>query len=148
MKIFIKTGLLFTSCLFVLAFLLIMPLNAQTSDSPINTTDNQVLPTNTSDNQMLGKLESIAQEGGYITDTETASIPRIVGLIINTLTSILGVIFVILMVAAGFTWMTSSGNEEQIKKATGTIKSATIGLVLTLSAWAIWRFIFDRLIVG
>jgi ABC-type nickel/cobalt efflux system permease component RcnA len=52
------------------------------------------------------------------------------------------------MVIAGFTWMTSSGNEEKIKKATATIKAATIGLILTLSAWAIWKFIFERLVLG
>jgi len=138
MKIILKTTLFLISTAFLLSFLLTTPLNAQTSD----------VTTDTSDNQMLDKLQGIAQDGGYITDTETASAPRVVGLIINAFTSILGVIFVILMVVAGFTWMTSSGNEEKIKKATATIKSAAIGLVLTLSAWAIWKFIFDRLIVG
>lgn len=121
--------------LFLLSFLYFSPLYAQDSGS-----------TQTSDNQMLNKLETIAKDGGYATGSEAASAPKVVGQVINAFTSILGIIFVILIVVAGFTWMTSSGNEEKIKKATATIKSATIGLVLTLSAWVIWRFIFDRLI--
>ena len=138
MKNFLKITFSIIACLFLFSFLIITPLQAQTSD----------VSTSASDNQMLDRLQNIAQEGGYVTDEQTASAPRIVGLIIRAFTSILGVIFVILMVIAGFTWMTSSGNEEKIKKATATIKAATIGLILTLSAWAIWKFIFERLIVG
>ena len=138
MKIFLKITFSIITCLFLFFFLITAPLKAQTSD----------VPTGTSDNQMMNKLENIAHEGGYVTDDQTASAPRIVGLMIRAFTSILGVIFVILIVIAGFNWMTSSGNEEKITKAKETIKAAVIGLVFTLSAWAIWKFIFERLIVG
>jgi len=149
MKIIKKNAIFLVSALFLLSFLIILPLKALPEDppsspsTPINT--NNQAPAS---NPMLGKIEKIAKDGGYVVDREQASVPRIVGLVINTFTSILGVIFVILIVMAGFTWMTSAGNEEKIKKAGATIKSATFGLVLTLSAWIIWKFIFDNLIKG
>jgi hypothetical protein len=44
--------------------------------------------------------------------------------------------------------MTSQGNEEKIKKSKDTLKASIIGLIVTLSAWTIWNFIFENLILG
>lgn len=65
--------------------------------------------------------------------------------IIKVALGFLALIFVVLMVMAGFQWMTSGGNEEQAKKAMGTIKTAVIGLVIVLAAYAITYFIFTYL---
>lgn len=100
------------------------------------------------DSRILNRMKNIANQGGYATDRENASAPRIVGLIINALLSITGIIFIILTVFAGFNWMTSEGNEEKIKKSKDTLKASIIGLIVTLSAWTIWNFIFQNLILG
>ncbi len=102
----------------------------------------------TPDSRVLTTMERIAGGGGYVTDPTTASAPRIVGLIINALLSITGIIFIILTVFAGYNWMTSEGNEEKIKKSIATLRAAILGLIITLSAWTLWNFIFDRLILG
>jgi hypothetical protein len=65
--------------------------------------------------------------------------------IIQVLLSLLGVIFLVLIIIAGFKWMTAAGNEEQIKKAQASMKSAIIGLVLILAAYAITYFVFNYL---
>ncbi|MDI3496159.1 MAG: Type secretion system pilin [Patescibacteria group bacterium] len=98
-------------------------------------------------NHLLNRMENIAKKSGYSTDENTTSIPRIVGLVINALLSLTGLIFIFLTVIAGFRWMTSGGNPETVKKATGSLTSAVIGLILTLSAWTIWNFIFVNLIL-
>ena len=100
------------------------------------------------DSRILSTVERVAEGGGYVTDPATASAPRIVGLIINALLSITGIIFIILTVFAGYNWMTSEGNDEKIKKSIATLRAAILGLIITLSAWTIWNFIFDRLILG
>ena len=65
--------------------------------------------------------------------------------IIKTALGFLALIFIVLIIIAGFRWMTSAGNEEQTKKAMGTIKTAIIGLVIVLAAYAITYFIFTYL---
>lgn len=100
-----------------------------------------------SNSRIMGRLKSVAGQGGFVTDG-SMSVGRIVGLVINAFVSILGIIFVVLIVSSGYTWMTSEGNDEKIKKATATIKASIIGLVITLSSWAIWNFIFKRLVLG
>ena len=67
---------------------------------------------------------------------------EIIGNLIGTTLSIIGVIFFILMVYAGFKWMTARGNEEGVKEAQKTIIAAIIGLVVVLSAYAITNFVF------
>lgn len=98
-------------------------------------------------NHILDRMESIAKKGGHSTNENNASVPRIVGLIINALLSVTGLIFIFLTVIAGFRWMTSQGNEETVKKATKSLTAAVIGLIITLSAWTIWNFIFVNLIL-
>ena len=103
-------------------------------------------PPSGANNRIMDRLKSVAGEGGYVVEGGT-SLPEVVGVIINAFISLLGIIFVVLIVSAGFTWMTSEGNEKKIKKATATIKASVIGLIITLSAWSLWNFIFMRLIL-
>ncbi len=72
--------------------------------------------------------------------------PRvIIGRIIQVALSFLGVIALILIMYAGFLWMTSNGDEDKISKAKQILKNAVIGLVIILSSWAITTFILTRL---
>ncbi len=89
---------------------------------------------------ILDKVHQVGGTGGYTQAGET-SLAETLGLIVNTALSLLGVVFIILMVYGGFQWMTAGGNEEQVKKAQGRIKNAIIGLVITIAAYAIWLLI-------
>mgnify|MGYP006883579264 FL=1 len=64
-----------------------------------------------------------------------------VGQIISILLSFVGVLFFILMIYAGILWMTAQGNEQQVSKAKNLLINATIGLIITLAAYAITSFI-------
>lgn len=70
---------------------------------------------------------------------------QLVASIIKIALSFLGIIFLVLIIIAGFNWMTAGGNEEQIKSAQSRIKNAVIGLVIVLMAYAITYFIFKYL---
>ena len=79
----------------------------------------------------------------------SATDPRaIVANIIRVALGLLGIIVLILMIYAGFLWMTSAGNDEQIGKAKQILKNATIGLAIILLAYAIVAFIFNMLGLG
>ncbi len=72
----------------------------------------------------------------------------IIANIIKVALSLLGIILVVLIMYAGFLWMTAGGNEEQITKSKAMLKNAVIGLAIILSAYSIVWFIFRMLGVG
>ncbi len=62
------------------------------------------------------------------------------GGILNAFLSVFGVVFLGLMVYGGYKWMIAQGREEEITKAKNIIKSAIIGLGISLIAYAITYF--------
>ena len=75
----------------------------------------------------------------------TTPLPQAIGRIINIILSVLGLIATILIIIAGFQWMTSAGNEEKIAAAKKLMMAAIIGLVITLLAYAISNFVIGKL---
>ncbi|MBU1038930.1 Ig-like domain-containing protein [Patescibacteria group bacterium] len=65
--------------------------------------------------------------------------------IINIFLGVLGIIAVVLIIYAGYIWLTSQGNEEKITQAKKILSSAVIGLVIILASFGIATFIFNRL---
>ena len=64
-----------------------------------------------------------------------------VGIIIGSLLSFIGVLFMILIIYGGLLWMTARGNEQQVEKAKKLIIQSIIGLIIVLSAYAITNLI-------
>jgi len=75
----------------------------------------------------------------------STDIRTIIANIIRAALGLLGIIVVVLMIYAGYLWMTAGGNEEQIAQAKKVLRNAVIGLVVILSAYAIVAFIFRML---
>lgn len=82
-------------------------------------------------------LADVKKRTGYSDE----DIGAISGRVINTALTIVGVVFLLLMVYAGYLWMTAQGEESKIDKAQNIIKGTVIGLVLVLSAYAITIFV-------
>jgi hypothetical protein len=78
-------------------------------------------------------------------EVETRSIEQIIGGVIKAVLGISGVVFVILIVYAGFMWMTDLGNADRVKKAKSILSQATIGLIICLAAYAITVFVVTKL---
>ena len=64
----------------------------------------------------------------------------VAGKIIQWALGFLGLIFLVLIIVAGFKWMTSGGNEDEVKKAQALMKNAVIGLIIILAAWSLTYF--------
>ncbi len=72
--------------------------------------------------------------------------PRIIVVrVINSALGLLGIIATVLILYAGFMWMTAGGNDEQVGKARKILIQAVIGLAIILSAWAITNFVLSNL---
>ena len=73
--------------------------------------------------------------------------PRIiVAKIIRIFLGFLGIIAVILIVYAGWLYMTAEGEEDKTEKAKKILKGAIIGLIICLASFAIASFILNKLI--
>ncbi len=65
--------------------------------------------------------------------------------IVSAFLGLLGIIALILIIYAGFKWMTSGGNEEKVTKARETLQAAIIGLLIILASYGIALFWFTIL---
>lgn len=99
------------------------------------------------DSTLLSGQEGFQQDevqavfGNDTPDDLRVTIVRIVMIVL----SFLGIIFVVLIIFAGFKYMTAAGNEDKVKDAIKQITNATIGLVIILAAWSISYYILTAI---
>ncbi len=65
--------------------------------------------------------------------------------IIRFFLGLLGLIFLVLTIFAGFLWMTSAGNEDKVKKAQQILMGSIIGVAIILGSYAITEFVLVNL---
>jgi len=83
---------------------------------------------------------------GHLTDKGImVKLPSIIGSVLGAVLSLLGVVFMVLIIYGGFTWMFARGNDQAVTKAKGIIETAIIGLVIVISAYGITTFIAENL---
>ena len=97
------------------------------------------------DSAPLAELKSIREETGYAEANEY-TISLIAGYVVNGVLSLLSIIFISLMIYAGYNWMTAGGDETKLTQAKNTIRRAIIGLVILVSTMAIYNFVLINLI--
>ena len=97
------------------------------------------------DNYGLDK--TVEQTGGLLPKNIAgkSSPAEVVGTIVSVALSFIGIVFFLLVLYAGFTWMTAMGNSEKVTNAKEMLEAAAIGLLLVLASYAIARFVFTNL---
>ena len=90
-------------------------------------------------------------QGGLDVVGETTGLgsedPRIIAArLIRTSITFLGVIAVVIVLYAGFVWMTAAGDEEKVTKAKKILISGGIGLMIILMSWSITTFVISSLL--
>lgn len=88
-------------------------------------------------------LDDIQQEAQL--PDKFKSIPETVDLIFSTVIVFSGVVFMLMLLFGGVTYLVSAGNEEGTARAKKIMINAMIGLVITLAAWAVGKFILITL---
>ncbi|HEX9679216.1 MAG TPA: hypothetical protein VGA08_01200, partial [Candidatus Saccharimonadales bacterium] len=89
------------------------------------------------------QLQPIEKVFGGASET---SLAETIAKVIRAVLGLLGVIFIALIIYAGFMWLTSAGNEDRIKKAKMIIVAAIIGVAIILFAFIITNFVFNTLL--
>lgn len=90
-------------------------------------------------------LAETAKDTGLTDGIFANGITSGIGIIIAAILSLLGVIFLALIIYAGITWMTSGGDETKVEKAQKIITQSVIGLIIVLAAYAISVFVINIL---
>ncbi|OGF34878.1 hypothetical protein A2482_04925 [Candidatus Falkowbacteria bacterium RIFOXYC2_FULL_48_21] len=90
-------------------------------------------------NDVNQNLEQVAAE----TPLQNAGLITIVGRVIKIFIGILGVIALIIVLYAGFIYMTSGGDQEKVMTAKKWLINGVIGLAIIFSAYSITVFIFN-----
>lgn len=92
------------------------------------------------------KVDNAAIKANYSSGTNETTFAGNVGFLIQAVLSVLGVVFLVLMVYAGYLWMTARGEEEQINKAHEIIIAAVIGMIIVVAAYSITTFVVPRIL--
>lgn len=87
----------------------------------------------------LGGLEETASKAGIA--QSPASPDAVAGVVVGQVISLVGIIFLVLMIYGGAMWMTAGGDEKKIDKARSIIGAALIGLLIVVGAYAITQFV-------
>jgi len=95
--------------------------------------------------QGINEAGNILTQTGQQAGAGSDDLVGILGNVVKTALTLVGMIFMILMVYAGYLWLMARGNEEEVKKAEGIIKTSVIGIVVVMSAYAITFFVVAKL---
>ena len=107
------------------------------------------LATSNEVNQLIkGNLKPIQDVYAPNQNVTPDTLPVMIAKIIRVVLGFLAIIFLILILYAGFMWMTSAGNEEKVTTAKKTMVAAIIGAAIVLAAYAITYFVMDKLLLA
>ena len=81
--------------------------------------------------------KGLSEFGRLLGLPENINFPVTAARIVRIGLSFVGIILLVLVLGAGFTWMTAGGDEEKIIKAKKTLVNAFVGLFLIFSAYSI-----------
>lgn len=96
------------------------------------------------DRDIRDQLDPIAEVYGQ--NPNDVDFAASVAQIINVALGFIGIIFIVLIIYAGFVWMTSGGNEDKISTAKKTIIAAVIGVVIIIVSYAFTNFVLVNLL--
>jgi hypothetical protein len=85
-----------------------------------------------------GTLNEVA---GQANIKSSSSLPLIIGNLVRIFIGLLGIIFLVLTVYAGFLYLTASGDEDKVKHAKETLQRGVIGIIIISVAYAIASFV-------
>ncbi len=94
---------------------------------------------------ILNEVNSIGSIAGFKPQNAQLGLPYQIGVLIRGIMGLLGVIFLILVVYAGYKWMLAHGEPGEVKTAQQLLLHSIIGLVITVSAYAISTFVINAI---
>lgn len=94
----------------------------------------------------IGDAENSLNQFTNRTGAPTNSLLEQTAIGIQTVLAVSGMIFFILALYGGITWMTAQGDEDRIRRGRNAIVAATIGLIVVIGAYGIASFVTGTLV--
>ncbi len=95
---------------------------------------------------LAGGLDKAAKMSGLAVEgADTPTLEYIIGKYVGMAVSFLGIIFMIVVLYGGITWLTSGGNPENVTKARNTLIHGAIGLLVTLMAYQVTHYVIEKI---
>lgn len=94
-------------------------------------------------------LNNIAKKSGFdvvMGTGEDFGLLYIISSVIYSGLALLGVVFLIIAIIAGYRWMMAGGNEETVARARKTLSRAAIGVLIVMGAYAITYYVVSNLL--
>ncbi len=88
---------------------------------------------------------NLKKVGAAAGNDDAVGLPEMIGNIINILLSIVGIYFVVIVIYAGWLYLSDSGDVVKVKKAKTLLGQAVIGIAIILSAYGISTFVIENL---
>jgi hypothetical protein len=104
-------------------------------------------PVGCSDSSKTSVCEGIGLAGtnnGCTEDANSPSVNSTVHAVITILSSVVGILSVIMIIVGGFRYVTSGGDSAKVGSAKSTILYAVVGLVIVAMAQVIVRFTINK----
>ena len=95
-----------------------------------------------------GFFSQVVIRGGFADPSRfgsTSGVVAIVASIVSVVLSLVGTVFIIMVIYGGFLWLTARGNKETTDKARKIITDAAIGAAIVIGAYIITYFIVESL---
>ena len=128
-----KRAILFALFLFCLIFIPII--------------DAQIVEAKSVEQAALDIFKETGVSSGFTDENDSApNVYQIIGIVVNIVLGFVGVIFLVLVIAGGFMWMTASGNEEKVKKGRDLALQSVIGLAIVLAAYLLTTFVVKQIL--
>lgn len=90
-------------------------------------------------NEIKGGVNSAAGSGGDPNDINTT-----ITAVINLLSSIVGILAVVMLIVGGFRYITSNGDSNKVGSAKNTVIYALIGVAIVALAQVIVQFVLNK----
>lgn len=101
---------------------------------------------NAASDTVSGLLDGAGKKALYDTSKNNiTNVPLLIGGVLKMFITLLGVIFLGLLIYAGYLWMTARGDATQADKSKTIMTQAVIGLLITVAAYAISYFVLYML---
>lgn len=84
--------------------------------------------------------------GAGLGSTSSPNLETVIGLIINSVLSLVGIILLGYMIYGGFRWMTAGGDAKAVTEAQAIMKNAVIGIIIIALSYLIADWVLRMLI--
>ena len=92
-------------------------------------------------------FDETAKKAGLIGETGQApNIYQIIGFVVSIILGFVGVVFLVLIIAGGFIWMTAGGNEEKVAQGRKLLTESSISFAIVLAAFLLVNFVIRNIL--